>query len=210
MISNYELNIARVNEFSKFLEQLSSMETLDILHLFRIQYAQHYKNLSDKFFLKFREMLKALPNSGGIYLILIVDYVGDAILYIGRTSGKSKTSGLKFRIQDHTKLLGKTPLSIFVPNWWIKKVYAIPVDNKAKAKELEETIWAFLLDSAKKRVRFYSLKELEEEIFNLIFSHGLSVASLVSIELQPNRKLRIPFMLKCPPAGQPRKLVKRR
>ena len=160
MVSNYKLNTARVNELSKFLEQLSPTEVLDILHLFRIQYAQHYKNLSDEIFLKFREMLKALPDSGGIYLILIVDYLGDAILYIGRTSGKSKTSGLKFRIQDHTKLLGKTPLTIFVPNWWIKKVYAIPMDDKTKAKELEEVMWAFLLNNAKKDVRFYSLNEL--------------------------------------------------
>jgi len=208
MVSNYKLNTARVNELSKFLEQLSPTEVLDILHLFRIQYAQHYKNLSDEIFLKFREMLKALPDSGGIYLILIVDYLGDAILYIGRTSGKSKTSGLKFRIQDHTKLLGKTPLTIFVPNWWIKKVYAIPMDDKTKAKELEEVMWAFLLNNAKKDVRFYSLNELEEKILNLIYSHGLSAASLISVELQTDRKLRIPFMLKCPPAGQPRKLVK--
>ena len=87
-------------------------------------------------------------------------------------------------------------------------MYAIPMDDKTKAKELEEVMWAFLLNNAKKDVRFYSLNELEEKILNLIYSHGLSAANLISVELQTDRKLRIPFMLKCPPAGQPRKLVK--
>jgi len=208
MESNYILNAARVNEFSKFLEKLSSTEALDILHLFRIMFAQHYKDRSNEVFLRFRDKLKPLPDCGGVYVILIVDYLGDAILYIGRTSGKSKTSGLRFRLQDHTKLLGKTPLTIFVPNWWIKKVYAVPTDDRAKAKELEEALWAFLIDNIKNQLHFHSLDELEDKIFGLISSHGLSLANLIAVELQPDRSLRKPFILKCPPAGQPRKYSK--
>jgi len=199
-----------VNEFSKFLEGLNPTEKVDILHFFRILYATDYKDRSNEFFKKFRDKLKPIPDKGGIYIILIADYVGDAILYIGRTSGKSKTSGLRFRLQDHTKLLGKTPLTIFVPNWWIKKVYAMPIDDRAKAKELEDTLWAFLVNSAENQTQFRSLNELENKIYGLISSHGLSLENLKSIELQPERELRSPFTLKRPPAGQPRKQVKMR
>lgn len=192
------------------MEGLSPIEKIDILHLFRIQYAQHYKDLSNKIFLKFRDKLKSIPDSGGVYVILIADYLGDAILYIGRTSGKSKTSGLRFRLQDHTKLLGKTPLTIFIPNWWIKKVYALSLVDRAKAKELEEALWAFLISNVESRSQFHSLTELENRIYSLISSHGLPLAKLISIELQPERELRSPFTLKCPPAGQPRNLVKMR
>lgn len=195
-----------MDEFSKFLEGLNPTEKLDILHLLRIRYAQHYKRVSEEIFLKFRDKLKPLPDGGGVYVVLIADYLGDVILYIGRTSGKSKTSGLRFRLQDHTKLLGKTPLTIFVPNWWIKKVYAIPTDDKAKAKELEEALWSFLKNNTKKHSMFDSLSELENKIFDLISLQGFSLANLISVELQSERKLRSPFMLKCPPAGQPRKL----
>ncbi|MEM3442936.1 MAG: hypothetical protein QXM86_03670 [Candidatus Bathyarchaeia archaeon] len=197
-----------MDKFSKFLEGLSPTETVDILHLFRIRYAQHYKDLSNEIFLKFRDKLKPLTDGGGVYVILIVDYLGDAILYIGRTSGKSKTSGLRFRLQDHTKLLGKTPLTVFIPNWWIKKVYAIPIDDRAKAKELEDTLWAFLVKNVENQSQFHSLNELENKIYSLISSHGLSLADLKSIVLQPERELRSPFILRCPPAGQPRNLIK--
>lgn len=82
--------MARVDAFSKFLEGLSPTEKIDILHLLRIQYAQHYRDLSNEIFLKFRDELKSIPDSGGVYVILIADYLGDAILYIGRTGGKSR------------------------------------------------------------------------------------------------------------------------
>lgn len=211
--SNYVLNTARVDEFSKFLEGLSPIEKvdiLDILHFFRIRYSKCYENLSNEFFKKFRDKLKPIPDKGGVYIILITDYLGDAILYIGRTSGKSKTSGLRFRLQDHTKLLGKTPLTIFVPNWWIKKVYAMPIDDRAKAKELEDTLWAFLVNSAENQLQFHSLTELENEIYSLISLHDLSLANLIIIEIQPERELKSPFILKRPPAGQPKNLVKMR
>lgn len=151
-----------------------------------------------------------MPNSGGIYLILIVDYLGDAILYIGRTSGKSKTSGLKFRLQGHTKLLGKTPLTIFIPNWWIKKIYAIPLGDRVKAKELEDALWAFLMKNAENHSQFHSLSELESKIFDLVSTHGFSIASIITVELQPDKKLRSPFNLKYPPAGYPKNLMNAR
>ncbi|MEM1990632.1 MAG: hypothetical protein QW782_08385 [Candidatus Bathyarchaeia archaeon] len=204
------MKVARINKISEFLERLSPEDILDILHLFRIYYAQHYKHLSNETFLKFKNKLEQLPDSGGIYLVLIVDYLGDAILYIGRTSGKSKTSGLRFRLQDHAKLLGKTPLTIFIPNWWIKKIYAIPLNDKVKAKELEDALWAFLVKNTDNQSQFHSLSELECKIFDLISAHGLPTASMITVELQPDKKLRSPFILKCPPAGYPKNLISAR
>lgn len=85
----------------------------------------------------------------------------------------------------------------------------MPIDDRAKAKELEDALWAFLISNVESKSQFHSLTELEK-IYGLISLHGLSLAKLISIELQPERELRSPFTLKCPPAGQPRKPVKMR
>jgi hypothetical protein len=197
----------KIERILKFFEGLSPMEILDILHFLRIEFADHYKDFSQQNFKKYQQKFEFLPNLGGVYIILMIDLIGDVILYIGRTSGKSKTSGLKFRIQDHTKLLGKTPLTIFVPNWWIKKIYSIPINDKIKAKKLEEALWNFVLNQVKNNTKFYSLLELEDKILGLLQSYELLDEGIISIELQPHRETRTPFFIKSPPAGQPRYLT---
>jgi len=201
-------NIDKIKEISHFLDRLNPVEALDILHFMRIQFADNLKEISEEIFRKYKEKLDSLSDYRGVYLILMVDYVGDAILYVGKTSGKSKTSGLRFRLRDHTKLLGKTPLTLFIPNWWIKRMYPIPISNADKAKELEEALWAFIIKNAKNKSHFHSLEELEGEISKVINKYIALVGSLNYVELQTNKELRKPFTLKCPPAGQPRYLVK--
>jgi hypothetical protein len=205
MQTDFVQNAKKIEEFSKFLEGLNSKEILDILHFLRIQFADHYREFSKENFSKYEEKLEILPHRGGVYIIFMIDYVGDVILYFGKTSGKSKTSGLWFRVKDHTKLLGKTPLTVFIPNWWIKRVYSIPLEDKDKTKKVEEALWMFLEHNANE-ILFYSLMELEEKIFGILHTFGFSKEMAMMIELQPQLTPRIPFHLKRPPAGEPRYL----
>ena len=205
METDFIQNAKKIEEISKFLEGLNPKEILDILHFLRIQFADHYKDFSNENFSKYKEKLDILPHGGGVYIIFMVDYIGDVILYFGRTNGKSKTSGLWFRIKDHTKLLGKTPLTVFIPNWWIKRVYSIPLEDKDKTKKVEEALWMFLEHNASE-ILFSSLMELEEKIFGLLRTFGLSKEMVTMIELQPQLTPRLPFRLKLPPAGEPRYL----
>jgi hypothetical protein len=185
MKTNFAQNTNKIEEISKLFEGLNPKEILNILHFLRIQFADYYRNFSQESFTKYQEKLETLPNHGGVYIILMIDYIGDAILYIGRTSGRSKTSGLRFRVRDHTKLLGKTPLTVFIPNWWIKKIYSIPMEDKIKAKKLEEALWTFLKHNSNSTL-FYSLKKMEERIFGILHTFELSEERAISIELQPD------------------------
>ena len=197
--------ILTVDEMMQALLKHDTKLILDILHLWRIEYAEDLFDLSNGTRNLHDRKLKGVFTGPGVYLILIVDPTGNAILYAGRTSGKSVTSGLRFRLRDHVRLLGKTPLTLFIPNWWVKKVYPIPLEDKEQAKKLEKELWAFLKEHSRKRTLFETMADLEKELYKIVKNNVPSVHRLDSVELQPDLCLKTPFLLRSPPAGRPRK-----
>ena len=192
----------------KIMQALSKRDTkliLDILHLWRIEYAEDLFDLSNRTRSLHDRKLEGIFKGPGVYLILIVDPTRNAILYAGRTSGKSVTSGLRFRLKDHVRLLGKTPLTLFIPNWWVKKVYPIPLEDKELAKKLEMKLWAFLKEHSRKMTSFETIADLEKELYKIIKGNIPSIHRIESVELQPDLCLKTPFLLRSPPAGGPRK-----
>ena len=200
--------IDRNTLIGKIMQALSKRDTkliLDVLHLLRIEYAEDLFDLSNRTRNLHDRKLEGVFRGPGVYLILIVDPAGNAMLYAGRTSGKSATSGLRFRVRDHVRLLGKTPLTLFIPNWWIKKVYPIPLEDKEQAKILETKLWAFLKEHSKKMTSFETMADLEKELYKIIKNNVPSIHRIDSVELQPGLCLKTPFLLRSPPAGGPRK-----
>lgn len=194
--------IDRKEEIRNLLARTNSKKTLDILHVLRIEYAEELFRQSLETLESYEEKLRNVTNRPGVYLILIVEPEGNVILYAGRTSGKSNTSGLRFRVRDHVRILGKTPLTLFVPNWWIKTIYLMPLENKEKAKRLEKRLWAFLDKRAMSESHFESINELEEEL-NMVIKEYIQLPDGI-IELQPDLNPKPNFLLKAPPAGRPR------
>lgn len=196
-----------IEEINDFLSDLDSRQVLDLIHHLRIEYAKELKELSEKYRQIFEEKMRSaqISNRAGVYLIVIVNPEGNVILYAGRTSGKSETSGLEFRIRDHVRLLGKTPLTVFIPNWWVRRIHTMIIEDQEVAKTLEKSLWMFLEDN-KDKSPFKSLEELEEEL-RKIFSRCISDPNKRRIiELRPNLNPKPNFILKEPPAGQPRGL----
>lgn len=194
----------------KMIQALSEHDTkrfLDILHLWRVKYAEDFFYLSNRTRNLHDRKLERVFIGPGVYLILIVDPTGNAILYAGRTSGKSATSGLRFRLKDHVRLLGKTPLTLFIPNWWVKKVYPIPLEDTEQAKKLEMKLWTFLKEHSRKMTSFKTIADLEKELYKIIKGNVPSIHRIDSVELQPDLCLKTPFLLRSPPAGGPRKRV---
>lgn len=200
--------IDTIKKVENLLSQVNSKEALDILHLLRIKHAKELRKLSDKTRDAHDERIRSnrVSERAGTYLIVIVNPEGNVILYAGKTSGKSNTSGLEFRIRDHIRLLGKTPLTLFIPNWWVKRIYTMAIEDKDKAKSLEERLWMFSYEKAKGKSRFNSLQELDKELFKIIEEYIESSNEIRTIELQPNLNPKSYFLLKTPPAGRPRGL----
>jgi len=199
-------SIPMIDEMMQALSKRDTKLILDILHLWRIKYAEDLFKLSNETRSLHDNKLQGVFRGPGVYLILIVDPTGNAILYAGRTSGKSVTSGLRFRLRDHVRLLGKTPLTLFIPNWWIKKVYPIPLEDKEQAKKLEMKLWAFFNKHSRRMTRFKTMADLEKELYKIIQNSVPSIHHVNSVELQPDLCLKTPFLLRTPPAGSPRKL----
>lgn len=195
-----------IEEVKDLLSRINSKEALDILHFLRIRYSKELFKQSHKTRSTYEEKIRNIhvPKRAGAYLILVVDPEGDIILYAGKTSGRSKTSGLEFRVRDHIRLLGKTPLTLFVPNWWIKRIYTMTVEDKKKATRLERQLWIFSCENAKGKTRFNSLHELEKELFKILNQYIKPPNEIRTIELQPNLDPKPNFLLRYPPAGEPR------
>ena len=190
--------------------RINSRELLDLLHHWRIKYARELFRLSEENQRIFEEKLRGarITNRAGVYLIVVVNPKGNVILYAGRTSGKSNTSGLEFRVRDHVRLLGKTPLTLFIPNWWVKRIYPIHMEDKEKAKRLEKRLWAFLDENVENKSCFNSLSELEKELGKVIREYIRDPDEIRMIELQPNLNPKPYFLLETPPAGRPRGLAR--
>jgi hypothetical protein len=194
----------RIAEVERILRNMDNKTVLDILHFLRIQYADELFDLSRETFEDREKKMQNIPNSSGAYFVVIIDPNGDVILYPGKTSGKSKTSGLRFRLRDHVRFLGKTPLTLFIPSWWVKRVYPIPIDEKDKVRELEKDLWAFLKKYSESKHRFDSISELEDKISETVRQHVKSFDRLEFVELQDSITPRKGFILKIPPAGGPK------
>lgn len=206
--------MSRLREVDSILASTESEERLDIIHFLRIKYRKELTAHSAQSFDSYRKKVEEFQRGvkkqlgkdpPGVYCVLIVDPEGNLIFYPGRTSGNSKTSGLGFRIRDHGRFLAKTPLTLFVPNWWIKRVYPIPVEEKGKAKKLEDALWSFIESNVDRE--FASLKELEAEIVRIVRLCEVN-AEVVPIEIQNRLEPKSPFYLKVPPAGRPRGINK--
>jgi hypothetical protein len=196
--------VDRLAEVERILKNTDNKTVLDILHFLRIQYADELFDVSRETFKDREKKMQNIPDSSGVYFIVIIDPKGDVILYPGKTGGKSKTSGLRFRLRDHVRFLGKTPLTLFIPSWWIKRVYPIPIDEKDKVRELEKGLWTFLKRCSETKYHFDSLSELEDKISETVRQYVKSSDRLEFVELQASITPRKGFILKIPPAGSPR------
>jgi len=206
--------MSRLREVDNILAGADSEERLNIIHFLRIKYREELKKHSAQSFDNYRKKVEEYQRNikeqhgkdpPGVYYVLIVDPERNVIFYPGKTSGKSKTSGLGFRLRDHGRFLAKTPLTLFVPNWWIKRVYPIPVEEPEKAKELEDALWSFIESHSDQE--FSSVEELENEITEIVRKH-VDKANIVSIEIEEMLEPNSPFLLKVPPAGRPRGMSK--
>ena len=204
--SNNILPIGSKEEIRNLLAQANSREILDVLHLLRIEYAEELFRLSLETLRSYEEKLRNVIDRAGVYLIVIVNPEGNVILYAGKTSGKSKTSGLRFRVRDHVRILAKTPLTLFIPNWWVKRIYPIHMEEKEKAKRLEKRLWTFMDKHAMNKSRFVSLDELEKELSKVINKCVELPDEIRFVELQPSLNPKSNFILEKPPAGRPRGL----
>ena len=182
------------------LKQLLSKETythqqiLDILHHLRIIYSRDLKTLSRHYENDFKKKIQTVPNGPGVYLLVITNPITEqVVLYVGKTKGTSETSGLRFRLKDHFRLLGKTPLTIFFPNWWIKRIYWI--SNTNNLNELEKKTWRLIKELHKQNVVINRIQDLEGKI-------RAEIGDYNTLEHQsPPKK---PFTIDLPPAGTPR------
>jgi hypothetical protein len=202
-----DVRMEKLEEVERILEKTDRKAILDIIHFLRIQHAEELFALSGKTYDDHEKKMQSIRDCGGVYFIVIVDPTGNVILYPGKTSGKSKTSGLRFRLKAHLRFLGKTPLTLFVPNWWIKRVYPIPLKDREKARELEKDLWMFLKKHSRERSRFDSLEDLEKKIVEKIRNHIEVPDKLEFIEFQVECNPPRGFMLKTPPAGGPRRVT---
>jgi len=195
-----------VGEIEELFDKSTSEEILDVIHFLRVKYSSELFSISNEKFNTFKNLLKkeGIPSSPGIYVLLTVDPERNVMLYVGKTSGKSKTSGLGFRLKDHTRLLGKTPFTLFIPNWWIRKAYYIALENEEKMETLEKRLWKFLDQHSKNKTPFNSIEHLEKEM-NRIIKEEIKLKFQI-MEFQPGRNPMSVFYLKKPPAGRPRKL----
>jgi len=188
-----------------------SRKILDALHYWRIQYAASLFEISNKTRANLKEKLKETPTGPGVYLLLIVDPVGNVVLYPGSTGyrkgrGKSKTAGLNFRLNDHLRLLAKTPLTLFFPNWWIRKIFWISIEDRKEAKELEKRLWE--LAKSQSMSSFSSVLDLDRLVAE--FMRKATSNELSSVELQPDLLPIMPFKVLAPPAGMIGKSVQRK
>ena len=192
--------------------RIKSRELLDLLHHWRIKFAGELFRLSEEKQRNFEEKLRSakITKGAGVYLIFVVNPKGNVMLYAGRTSGKSITSGLEFRVRDHIRLLGKTPLTLFIPNWWVKRIHTMTIEDKEKAKSLEKNLWMFLDENVKNKSRFNSLSELEKQLEKVIREYVKAPDEIRTVELQPNLNPKQYFLLESPPAGRPRGLTRGR
>jgi hypothetical protein len=199
-----------LQEINSLLEKTEKIERLDIIHSLRIKYHKELIEHSENTFrgnykVKVNEGCKYLLKDGkdpaGVYCVIIRDPVGGVILYPGITRGKSKTSGLAFRLKDHGRFLGKTPLTIFVPNWWIKAICVLPIEDGKKARELENNLWHFITINQKKQ--FKSFDDLIAQI-KKIMEATIPNSQVLKIEIREDSDNELPFRLNAPPAGKPK------
>ena len=200
-----------IEEIKNILSQINPKEALDILHLLRIKYAKELHKLSNKTLNTCEEKIRSMDVSkrAGVYLLVVVNPEGNVILYAGETgtrASESNTSGLEFRIRSHIHLLGKTPLTLFIPNWWVKRIYTMKIEDKEKAKKLEKRLWAFSKKHVNSKSRFNTLNKLVEELIKIFKEYVGTSDEIKEIELWPNLNPKPNFLLEYPPAGEPRGL----
>jgi len=192
-----------LTEIHLLLEQFSDDEIIDIISFLRIKYSKKLIDISNEKHDIMVDKCQDIPESPGVYLIFTINPEANVILYAGQTKA-SKTGGLRSRVRAHIRISGKTPFNVFIPVWWVKKIYTIPLSDQEDFTMLEDRLWTIIDELALNDMKYTTIAELEDKIILKLLEFNEKIPKINIVDFQPELYPKYHFLVKKPPVGKGR------